>query len=290
MLNAAHPITASADPQGQDAGDEAHAGSGSPHGVSREPTHSGANSAKQIAEADALQALSAPGDTACPDYADGPGGHSPIVGAPPSDSPPAALVGAQRGLFRPIGRGPFKGLARDGYDLIMADPPWHFRVYSENGIAKSPQAHYDCMDLEAIQRLPVAQLASSNCLLWLWATNPILDKAFDVMAAWGFTFKTAGTWVKRTSGGGLAFGTGYHLRSANEPFLIGTIGNPETTNSVRSAIEGVVREHSRKPEEAFAAAEQLMPNARRIELFSRQPRPGWTGWGDQSNHFEGEAA
>ena len=73
----------------------------------------------------------------------------------------------------------------------------------------------------------------------------------------------------------LAFGTGYRLRCAGEPFLIATRGKPKTSRRVRNVIEGPRRQHSRKPEEAFAAAEAMMPDARRIEVFSRQPRPGW---------------
>lgn len=115
----------------------------------------------------------------------------------------------------------------------------------------------------------------------------MLPQAFAVLDAWGFTFKTAGHWAKRTRNGKLAFGTGYVLRCAGEPFLIGARGMPRTTRSVRSVIEGKVREHSRKPDEAFAAAEQLMPDARRLELFSRQRRAGWTTWGDQAGKFEG---
>ena len=46
-------------------------------------------------------------------------------------------------------------------------------------------------------------------------------------------------------------------------------------------IEGPVRRHSEKPDEAFAAAEGLMPDAQRIELFSRTTRPGWSAWGNQ---------
>lgn len=132
-------------------------------------------------------------------------------------------------------------------------------------------------------------LASENSVLWLWATNPMLREAIEVMAAWGFTFKTAGTWVKTTKHGKLSFGTGYILRSVNEPFLIGTRGEPKTSKSVRSAIMGLAREHSRKPEEAYAEAEKLMPAARRLELFSRTNRPGWTVWGDEAGKF-GDAA
>lgn len=177
------------------------------------------------------------------------------------------------------------------YDLIMADPPWSFKLYSDKGAAKSAQAKYNCMDLAAIEAMPVRELAAKDCLLWLWATNPMLPQAIKVLEAWGFTFKTAGHWSKRSLvTGKLAFGTGYVLRSAGEPFLIGTIGKPKTTRAVRSVIEGPRRKHSQKPEEAFEAARQLMPEARRLELFSRQSRDGWDTWGDEAGKFDEVAA
>lgn len=177
------------------------------------------------------------------------------------------------------------------FDLIMADPPWRFATRSGKGVTrKGAGGQYDTMTLAEIAALPVATIAAGDCLLWLWATNPMLPQAFDVLRAWGFTFKTAGHWAKRTRHGKLAFGTGYVLRCAGEPFLIGTRGSPKTSRSVRSVIEGPLREHSRKPDEAFAAAEALMPGARRIELFSRQARPGWAVFGNQTSHFTGDAA
>lgn len=188
-----------------------------------------------------------------------------------------------------------------GFDLIMADPPWSFSNWSEKGGEKNATAHYDCTPLDWICNLPVAALAADDCLLWLWATNPLLRAAFDVIDAWGFTAKTAGTWVKRTVHGKVAFGTGYIVRSANEPFILATRGSPKVTRGTRSAIvssdapedvaaawpigtvtvEGPVREHSQKPDEAFAACEELMPEARRIEVFSRTTRPGWAAWGNE---------
>lgn len=213
---------------------------------------------------------------------------------------PAATTGAPQGDpnilrqfldLRPAG----------GFDLIMADPPWLYRNWSEAGTDKNAVAHYDCTPLDWIAGLPVSALAADDCLLWLWATNPMLRDALAVIDAWGFTYKTAGTWVKRTVHGKVAFGTGYIVRSANEPIILATRGSPKVTRGTRSAIvssdapddiaadwpigtvtvEGPVREHSQKPDEAFAACEALMPEARRIEVFSRTTRPGWSAWGNE---------
>lgn len=182
---------------------------------------------------------------------------------------------------------PFDNLRPFSYDLIMADPPWRFDTWSLAGKKhKSPESHYSTMTLEEIKALPVGHLAGRDCLLWLWATHPMLPQQIDVVAAWGFRFVTSGVWVKRTVNGGLAFGTGYRLRCASEPFLLATNGDPETARNVRTVIEGQIREHSRKPDEAFAAAESLMPDARRLELFSRQSRPGWDVWGNETTKFD----
>jgi len=180
---------------------------------------------------------------------------------------------------------PFGELRPLSYDLIMADPPWSFQFWSAKGEEKSAQAQYACMSIEDIKALPVSQLARGDALLWLWCTWPLLREAIETVESWGFKYVTGGAWAKRTKHGKAAFGTGYRLRSSCEPFLIGTIGNPETTRSVRNLIDGLAREHSRKPDEAFTAADLLMPSAFRVELFSRQRRPGWDSWGNQKDIF-----
>ncbi|NTD85451.1 MT-A70 family methyltransferase [Agrobacterium tumefaciens] len=185
---------------------------------------------------------------------------------------------------------PFGDLMPGSFDFMMVDYPWHQKLYSEKGYKKAPQAHYRTMSLEEGMALPIMDLAAPNALIWVWAINPMLDKAFLMMSAWGFEFKTAGTWLKTTKNGKIHFGTGYILRGSNEPFLIGTRGKPKTTKSVRSGFTGLARKHSEKPEEAFAAAEKLMPRANRLELFSRTNRPGWQHWGDEVGKFDAEVA
>lgn len=176
-----------------------------------------------------------------------------------------------------------------GFDLIMADPPWRFGLWSKKGDEKSADAQYRTMKLADIKAMPVPMLAADNCLLWLWATHPMVPQALEVMAAWGFEFKTSGVWVKRTRHGKLGFGTGYILRCASEPFLIGTRGRVRTVRNVRTVIEGKIRKHSQKPEEAFREANRILRAEQypeggplRIELFSRTDRPGWKHWGDEA--------
>lgn len=182
---------------------------------------------------------------------------------------------------------PFGSLLPSSFDIIMADPPWNFETYSPAGEGKSPQAHYKTMTHNEIKRLPVSELADADCLLWLWGTWPLLPVVLEVVAAWGFEYKTGGAWAKRTKTGKTAFGTGYLMRSASEPFLVGTRGNPKVSRSVRNLIDDEAREHSRKPEKAYGAAEALIPKARRVELFSRTDRYGWSCWGDEAGKFNG---
>lgn len=185
-----------------------------------------------------------------------------------------------------IANWPWADLEPQAYDLIMIDPPWRFQLYSDKGEEKSAQAQYRCMTSADIAALPVADLAAPDCLLWCWATAPMLDQQIDIVARWGFEFKTSGVWVKTTVNDHIAFGTGYLLRNAHEPFLIATRGAPKTSRNVRSVVMGQVREHSRKPDEAYRAAERLMPAARRADVFARERRPAWEAFGDEAGKFD----
>lgn len=181
---------------------------------------------------------------------------------------------------------PFGDLRMFGYGAIIADPPWYFRNYSAKGEVKNPVSQYVCMSTGAIAALPVSQLAAPDCALFMWATAPMLPQAVDLLAAWGFTFKSAGSWAKQSStGGSWAFGTGYCFRSAAEFYLLGTIGKPKVlSHSVRNLIVAPVREHSRKPDDLHRDVEALYAGPY-AELFGREPRPGWDIWGNEADKF-----
>jgi N6-adenosine-specific RNA methylase IME4 len=184
----------------------------------------------------------------------------------------------------------FGSLRMFGYDLIVADPPWAFDLYSEKGEEKSAQAHYACMPLDAIKAMRVGELARGDCLLLMWATECMRPQAHEVMAAWGFSYKSAFIWRKVTANGKPRMGTGYRVRSMHEPVLVGTIGNPRH-KPFPSVFDGVARQHSRKPESFFQLLDSQVPPCARAELFGRQQRAGWDVWGNETGKFaEGVAA
>lgn len=175
---------------------------------------------------------------------------------------------------------PFGHLRPMGYGAIYADPPWSYRMYSEAGHAKSPEAHYATMADEDILALPVGDLAQRDCVLFLWAVWPKLPLAIECVRRWGFTYVTGGAWAKRTASGKLRWGTGYTLRSVCEPFIIARNGKSQARiTDMSNLIEAVAREHSRKPPEGRAIVERMSPQAFRCELFAREPWPGNDVWG-----------
>jgi N6-adenosine-specific RNA methylase IME4 len=124
-------------------------------------------------------------------------------------------------------------------------------------------------------------------VLWLWATAPLLPQAMACMKAWGFQYATMGCWVKRTANGKMRWGTGYRLRSCHEPFLIGIRGEPKNKRDIPSVLDGLAREHSRKPDIAYVMAERMLvdPGVRKADVFSREKRPGWEAFGNELEKF-----
>ena len=114
-------------------------------------------------------------------------------------------------------------------------------------------------------------------MLFLWATAPMLPEALEVMAAWGFEYRTNFVWAKDRAG------TGYWARNQHEHLLVGVRGDvpaPAPGAQWASLIAAPVREHSRKPDEARRMIEAYYPTLPKIELFARgEARPGWDAWG-----------
>lgn len=183
---------------------------------------------------------------------------------------------------------PFDPLIPLSYDIIVADPPWPFDLYSNAGNHKSAAAHYDLMSIDDIAALPVGSLAQRDSLLLMWVTAPRLIESLHVMKSWGFAYKTNIVWRKTTESGKVRMGTGYWARSMHESVLLGTIGKPSKLSAFPSLFDGVAREHSRKPDEFYTLVNKHTSGLRRADLFARQSRLGFDGWGFEATKFDGE--
>lgn len=184
------------------------------------------------------------------------------------------------------------------YDVAVIDPPWKYELYSDKGKAKSPDAHYSCMSMDEIAALRVGDLLAPAGVVVCWCTWPLIEEQYRVVRAWGLLPVTGGVWAKRTINGKFRWGTGYVLRSVCEPFVIAKLPGARLDgrsiiNMVETmedaAIDGLAREHSRKPDEFYSMIEALAPGTRRVDIFARRHRAGWDCVGNELEKFEAES-
>ena len=169
------------------------------------------------------------------------------------------------------------------YKVIYADPPWSFKTYSEKGKDRSPEKHYSVMTFKDICNMPVGNIARDNSVLLMWAIDPLLDKAFEVIKAWGFKYKTVGfTWAKTNRKKmGFFTGLGYWTRGNPEMCLLATRGKPKRLNkSIPQLVVEQRQEHSRKPDIVYEHIQKMLEGPY-IELFARRKREGWISWGNE---------
>jgi site-specific DNA-methyltransferase (adenine-specific) len=165
------------------------------------------------------------------------------------------------------------------YDVILADPPWQYNDRSLN--MGGAERHYKTLATMDICKLQIPEAK----ILFLWATWPLIEEAFKVIDAWGYTYKTlAWEWVKFNSNSmGIYIGMGHYTRSNAEPCLLAfkNSGIPVADKSVSNVLMAPVSKHSQKPEAQYQRIERLYPNMTYIELFARHKRDGWQVWGNE---------
>lgn len=164
------------------------------------------------------------------------------------------------------------------YSLIYADPPWRYESPPMGSASRAIENHYPTMTFEDIAALPVADIAHDDCMLFLWATPPLLMRTASIITAWGFEYKTGAVWVKDQ------IGMGFYFRQRHEHLLVCKRGNmptPAEGSRQDSVIEAPRREHSAKPPVVYDIIDLMYPDVRKIELFARTRRRGWKSWGNQ---------
>jgi N6-adenosine-specific RNA methylase IME4 len=164
------------------------------------------------------------------------------------------------------------------FGVIYADPPWRFEPYSrDTGMDRAADNHYPTMEVAEIAALNIP--AAPDCVLFLWATAPMLPQALSVLEAWGFDYRTHFVWAKPK------IGTGFWNRNQHELLLLGVKGKvpaPAQGDQYPSLIPAALGAHSEKPAHFAEIIEDMFPNARRLEIFARSKRLGWDVWGNET--------
>ena len=183
-----------------------------------------------------------------------------------------------------------------GFRVIYADVPWDFKANSVANPGRNARRHYECMPLDGIAALPVADITAPDAALFMWITGPffVAGAHAPIMRAWGFEPAAIGfVWAKlnkRTDGkfftvDDFFMGGGLTTRANTEFCLIGKKGKSlRKSMSVRELIVSPVMRHSEKPQEAMARIEQYAEGPY-LEMFSRRSRPGWQVWGKEAGKF-----
>lgn len=163
------------------------------------------------------------------------------------------------------------------YSTILMDPPWTYN----NRAKGSADRKYDLMSLNDLKTLNIQKLAKNDCVLFMWATFPLLPEAIELIKSYNFTYKSGLSWHKKTSKGKDYFGNGYIFRSAAELLLVAYKGHPKPKNkSTRNSLEAVCTGHSIKPQQSYKLIENLFDGPY-VELFSRLNRKGWDCIGNE---------
>ena len=168
------------------------------------------------------------------------------------------------------------------YNIIYADPPWEvLRGCEWNSNGKSRPLPYPTMSLKEIKELPVRDISSNNCKLFIWTINKYLPDVFDVIKSWGFKYSTTLLWNKKPMGIGLG-GT----FTTNTEYLIFAYKGKQ--NAIKK-YDGCWFEqprgvHSKKPDFfRNLISDTYSKDESKIELFARQKYHGWDVWGDEVN-------
>ncbi|MDP2671441.1 MAG: MT-A70 family methyltransferase [bacterium] len=186
----------------------------------------------------------------------------------------------------------FPSLPNKRFDIIYADPPWHYNgklQFDKSSTTKeklnlsrkifisTAGFKYPMLKLNELMEMPISKITKDDCLLFMWTSNPHLAQAIKLGEAWGFEYKTvAFVWDK------MNHNPGQYTLSNCELCLVfkhGRIPKPRGARNVQQLIRAKRGEHSEKPIEVMSAIEKMFPSQEKIELFARKKAEGWTVWG-----------
>jgi len=171
------------------------------------------------------------------------------------------------------------------YNIILADPPWKYKVWKrEMKEKRTAISHYDMMNFKDLKELKINKITKKDCALFLWVQSPMILNGLELIKSWGFNYKTiAFIWIKLNKKNKKPVtGMGHYTRTGAELCLLGIKGKLERQDkSVKQVLFNKLRGHSVKPIAVHKRIVKLFGDLPRIELFARKKVKGWSAWGNE---------
>jgi N6-adenosine-specific RNA methylase IME4 len=194
------------------------------------------------------------------------------------------------------GRAPVQERAqavRDEKEMIsnfVIDPPWPKKKGGKRSVRPNQGRLLDyptlaVPDIFALLDHEVLTLAAAVHNVFLWGIEQFLHAGEEQMRRRGYKLHARFIWDKG-NGVAPAFTVRYsheYLSWFYKPKLLPV--QRSQRGSITTVIRAPQRQHSRKPDEAYHIVESLYPDLPRMDVFSREKRPGWEQHGNQIDHF-----
>ncbi|KAG2392760.1 hypothetical protein C9374_011485 [Naegleria lovaniensis] len=181
------------------------------------------------------------------------------------------------------------------FDVILIDPPWRVvqsrpqeaMMFSNTNF----KLNYNTLSYQEIMDINVGSLCDQG-FCFLWVLNSSLQFGLNLLNHWGFTYIDKIVWVKKTKNDQIFAGTGYYFLHSTELLLVGVKhGSTKKNGQKLQYISKVSNDilfskvgiQSQKPKEVYEIIENMVPGARKIELFGRNHniRRGWLSVGNR---------
>lgn len=209
------------------------------------------------------------------------------------------ILPAARRLVVPLG----------GFRSIYLDPPWWY-----DDALRDPLAYPQMKEPELLRFADekIRAIAAAECQLAMWFTGSYFITAAKMLEIAGFRPIATIPWVKTVVGTPETFaaieagatigeeprtkiGGGHYWRHEHEEVIFAVRGTPVVPARLRQGTvlyaphprhpsghekAGEII-HSRKPAKMRELLTVIGPEPR-VELFTRESAPGWTGWGNQA--------
>lgn len=171
-------------------------------------------------------------------------------------------------------------------EVLVVDPPWpqwkgglrSVRPRQGRALSYPTMPIFECFTI-------IDDLLDAARVVFLWEIDKYLVEVEAEMRERGWLRHARFVWDK---GNGVA--PAFTVRFSHE-YLVWWYRSPmlpiSPTEKGRytTVIRAMGRQHSRKPDAAYSMVEALYPTAARMDVFSREQRPGWLQWGNEPEHF-----